>query len=192
MDACRLLLGRPWEFDRKIIHDSFLNTYSFTIRTRKFVLKPSPAQEPEPSPSSVLFLQRSPFESEMRQEGVVFILLSKFTSPERFHYVPLAFTALLNEFSDVFPEDLPEDLPPLRDIQHRIDLVPDAALPNRSHYQMSPSEHEELRRQVKELVSKGFLRESLSPCAVPALLISKKDGSWIMCVDSRAINKITI
>ena len=192
MDACHLLLGRPCEFDRKMIHDGFLNTYSFTIGTCKFVLKPSPAQEPEPSPSPVLLLQRSPFESEMRQEGVVFILLSKSSSPERFHNVPPAFTAPVNEVSDVFTEDLPESLPPLRDIQHRIDLVPDAAFPNRSHYRMSPSEREELRRQVEELVSKGFLRESLSHCAVPALLIPKKDGSWRMCVDSRAINKITV
>ena len=106
--------------------------------------------------------------------------------------LPHEITSLLDRFTDVFPDDIPPGLPPNRGIEHQIDLVPGSALPNRPAYRMNPTETKELEKQVRELMSKGYIRESLSPCAVPVLLVPKKDGTWRMCVDCRAINNITI
>ena len=77
-------------------------------------------------------------------------------------------------------------------IQHKIGLFPVSTLPNKPAYRMNPQETQEIQRQVDDLLANGLIRESLSPCVVPALLVPKKDGSMRMCVDSRAINKIAI
>jgi hypothetical protein len=87
---------------------------------------------------------------------------------------------------------MPNELPPIRGIEHQIDFVPGAAIPNRPAYRSNPEETKELQRQVEDLMSKGYVRESMSPCAVPVLLVPKKDGTWRMCVDCRAINNITV
>jgi hypothetical protein len=108
------------------------------------------------------------------------------------HIVPSVAIALLQEFDDVFPDDTLSGLPPLRGIEHQIDFVPGASIPNRPAYRSNPEEMKELQRQVDELMEKGYIRESMSPCAVPVLLVPKKDETWRMCVDCRAINNIMV
>ena len=106
--------------------------------------------------------------------------------------VPLTVTNLLQEYEEIFPAEIPLGLPPTRGIEHQIDLIPGATLPNYAVYRTNPEETKEIQRQVQDLLDCGYVHESLSPCAIPVLLVPKKDGTWRMCVDCRAINNITI
>ena len=119
--------------------------------------------------------------------GLILIEENPITEATPFSLVPL-----LNEFKDVFPEEIPAGLPMIREIQHCIDFLPGASIPNKPAYRMNPKEFAELHRQVTELLEKGLIRESMSPCAVPALLVPKPGGTFRMCIDSRVVNKITI
>ena len=83
-------------------------------------------------------------------------------------------------------------MPPLRGIEHQIDFIPGAVIPNRPAYRANPEETKEIQRQVEELLRLGKIRESMSPCAVPVIIVPKKIGDWRMCIDCRAVNKITV
>ncbi|PKI52596.1 hypothetical protein CRG98_027024 [Punica granatum] len=87
-------------------------------------------------------------------------------------------------------KELSEELPPIRGIEHQIDLIASVAFPNRPAYRCNPGETKELQWQVNELLEKGYVRESMSPCSILALLVPKKDGLMRICVDNRAINMI--
>ncbi|GJU56296.1 putative reverse transcriptase domain-containing protein [Tanacetum coccineum] len=95
------------------------------------------------------------------------------------------------EFPEVFPDDLP-GLPPPRQVEFRIELVPGAAPIARAPYRLASSEMKELSDQLKELLEKGFIRPSSSPWGAPVLFVKKKDGSFRMCIDYRELNKLTI
>ncbi|GJU21688.1 putative reverse transcriptase domain-containing protein [Tanacetum coccineum] len=98
---------------------------------------------------------------------------------------------VVQEFLEVFPEDLP-GIPPTRQVEFRIDLVPGATPVARAPYRLAPSEMKELAEQLQELTDKGFIRPSSSPWGAPVLFVKKKDGSFRMCIDYRELNKLTV
>ncbi|GJY79777.1 putative reverse transcriptase domain-containing protein [Tanacetum coccineum] len=98
---------------------------------------------------------------------------------------------VIRNFPEVFPDDLP-GLPPPRQVEFRIELVPGAAPVARAPYRLAPSELKELSDQLKELLEKGFIRPSSSPWGAPVLFVKKKDGSFRMCIDYRELNKLTV
>ncbi|KAI4380918.1 hypothetical protein MLD38_007051 [Melastoma candidum] len=251
MEASHLLLGRPWQFDRRTTHDGYLNRYSFKKDGRSVTLAPLPphqvfeeqlrikksiaasskermsvpvlkekegenerkaSREKSKKPSDEkgkcasssierkerqkksCFTKEGELESVCKGQRPMILLLYKeaYLSTNSNPSLPSVVVSLLQEFDDVFPKEMPAELPPIRGIEHQIDFIPGAPIPNRPAYRCSPQEAKELQKQVDELLSKGYVRESMSPCSLPVLLVPKKDGTWRMCVDCRAVNKITV
>ena len=95
------------------------------------------------------------------------------------------------EYPDVFPDELP-GMPPDRDVEFVIELLPGTAPISKRPYRMSSDQLQELKEQIRELMSKGFIRPSSSPWGAPVIFVEKKDGTQRMCVDYRSLNDVTI
>ena len=98
---------------------------------------------------------------------------------------------MVNKFLEVFPKDLP-GLPPNREIEFVIDLLPSTVHISKAPYRMAPAELKELKVQLQELLDKGFIRPSFSLWGTPILFVKKKDGTMRLCVDYRQLNQVTI
>ncbi|KAK1602125.1 hypothetical protein QYE76_017168 [Lolium multiflorum] len=196
MTVCHMLLGRPWQFDKKAIHDGFSNAYTFKVKDKKFELRPmTPSQIIADNAKALARAQHHIHHSEMRGEGAThqkeserhhphmserksvllttksewrevkdnpsttihYVLICKGLSAETndLTNIPSSLLSLLKEFQDVFPDELPHGLPPLRGIEHRIDLIPGAPLPNRAAYRTNPEDTKEIQRQIQDLLAKG-------------------------------------
>ncbi|XP_071707878.1 uncharacterized protein [Rutidosis leptorrhynchoides] len=163
MDACHLLRGRPWFFDKYVYHNGHQNTYSPYVHGKKITLtslKPSkvPRADPTVKSDKTLFMTQSEVDTELKGgTGAYLLLLVESDELNQHDEVPARVKPLLSEFADVFPNELPAGLPLIKGIEHQIDLVPGSILPNKAAYRCSPHEENELEKQVNELVAKGSL-----------------------------------
>jgi hypothetical protein len=98
---------------------------------------------------------------------------------------------MVNEFSDVFPEEL-LGMPPDRDIEFVIELKPGTAPIYKTSFRMTTPELAKLKEHIRELLEKEFIRPSSSPWGALVIFVPKKDGSQRLCVDYRALNEVTV
>ncbi|KAK1601955.1 hypothetical protein QYE76_027060 [Lolium multiflorum] len=217
MTVCHMLLGRPWQFDKKAIHDGFSNAYTFKVKDKKFELRPmTPSQIIADNAKALARAQHHIHHSELRGEGAThqkeserhhphmserksvllatksewrevkdnpsttihYVLICKGLSAETndLTNIPSSLLSLLKEFQDVFPDELPHGLPPLRGIEHRIDLIPGAPLPNRAAYRTNPEDTKEIQRQIQDLLAKG---EVVRLHGIPASIVSDRDVKFM-------------
>ena len=111
---------------------------------------------------------------------------------EKVIYEPAVVANVLKEFIDVMPPELSKTLPPRRGVDHHIELELGVKPPVKPPYRMPPPELAELRKQLGELLSGDLIHSSKAPFGAPVLFQKKQDGSLRLCVDYRALNKVTV
>ncbi|KAL5857290.1 hypothetical protein ACOSQ3_004748 [Xanthoceras sorbifolium] len=142
MNAGHILLGRPWQFDKHVTHDGYANRYSFVLHKRPITLVP--------------LTPRQVYEDQVRLKDERDVKKESESSKEK--EVDEKKRETKQDFDEVFPEEMPIGLPPIRGIEHQIDFVPGAPIPNRPAYRSNPEETKELQRQVDELMEKGYVQ----------------------------------
>ncbi|MCO5548421.1 hypothetical protein L7F22_001877 [Adiantum nelumboides] len=185
----------PW-FDRLTASIKFLERkISFKFREKNMYIV---AQE---SGSTIPLVNNQAFDKSIKSSISAYMIFVKDSSSdvnktqvdESGMQEDLELSKFLNQFKDVFIDDIPGELPPKRgDNDHAIELIPGSSPPNKPPYRVSQAQQEEIMRQVNKFVEKGMVRPSSSPFCSPVLLVHKKDGTYRMCVDYRALNRITI
>ena len=106
--------------------------------------------------------------------------------------VPRHIQEVLAKYGDVLTNELPMELPPRREVDHKIEVLPGAEPPSKAPYRLNQKELMELKKQLNDLLERGYVRPSKSLYGALVLFVNKKDGKLRMCIDYRALNKVTI
>lgn len=190
MDDFKVVLGLEFHDQVKAISVPFANSLCITEGDKACVVPTTRGTK-----QNLKVLSALQFKKDIKREEKSYLaILSEFDDdePRPQDDMPKEVAAVLEEFKDVSPAELPKKLPPRREINHEIELEPVTKPPVMGAYRMAPPELAELRRQLKELLNAGFIRPSKDPFGAPVLFQKKKDGSLRMCIDYRALNKITV
>lgn len=184
------ILGAKWLRSHRPQFDWDNNTMVWHGYTAPFVSTTQIAQAETPLVSALTFARAA---STPGAEIFVAFVNHVGDNAAEAKNLPPEIQEVLDEFQDVFPPKLAPGLPPDRGTaNHSIPTVPDAKPFSRSPYRLAPAEMEILKERIKELIAMGHIRPSSSPWGAPVLFVKKKDGTLRMCVDYRALNKLTI
>jgi hypothetical protein len=143
MDVCHLLLGRSWQYDRNVIHDGRMNTYTLEKNGRTHMLLPIKDKEVKPEVRNIVLLMsgKDLLTEVKKKEEPQFIVVRKPTivlTSTRVDDLPKEVQELLEEFVDIVVDELPRSLPPIRSLSHHIDLIQGASFPNKAAYRLMP------------------------------------------------------
>jgi hypothetical protein len=146
MDVCHLFLGRPWKYDRNVVHDGRKNTYTLEKNGRMHMFLSIKDKEVKPKVSNTVLLMsgKELLNEVKKKEDMQFVVVRKpriILTSTRVDYLLEEIQELLEEFTDIVVDELPCSLPPIRSISHHIELIPGASLINKAVYRM-PQENE--------------------------------------------------
>jgi hypothetical protein len=181
LESFDVILGMDWLTQYRTVISCFWKTVSLQA----------------PSSREVVFLGSSPKytlsllsqllpDHQSRKSGILFSMMVESEAALRVQDI-----RVVCDFADVFPVELP-GIPPERDAAFEIQLVLGTQPIRKAPYRMAPKEQVELKRQLDDLLAKGFIRPSRSPWAFPVLFVEKMDKIKRLCVDYRALNQVTI
>jgi hypothetical protein len=143
MDVFHLLLGRPWKYDRNVVHDRRMNTYTLERNGRTYRLLPIRDKEVKPEMNNTILLMsgKELLTEVKKKEYPQFFVVRKLRivlTSTRVDDLPDEIQELLEEFADIVVDKLPRSLPPMRSVSHHIDLILGASLPNKDAYRLMP------------------------------------------------------